>query len=931
MSSTPKRKLIEVSLPLEIINKESAREKSIRHGHPSTLHLWWARRPLAACRAVLFAQLVDDPSSHPDRFPTEEAQEAERQRLFRLIKKLVAWENTTDQTLLRQAHEEILKSTGNNPPAILDPFAGGGSIPLEAQRLGLQAHASDLNPVPVLINKAMIEIPPKWEGRPPIFPCAADGRIGGWPKATGLAEDIRRYGQWMRDEAERRIGKQYPKAVLEDGTEAMVIAWIWARTVVCRNPACGIRMPLAKSWWLGKKRGKEAYVIPSVEDGKVTFRIGHDIKKAPTKDSDGTVRRTGVVCIGCGDIAPLAYVRTEGKARRIGNQLMAIAVEGDRRRVYLPPNELHEQAANVVQPEDVPDTELPVAALGFRVQGYGMTHHSDLFTNRQLLALTTFSDLITDARERAYMDALAAGFPTGERLEHGGLGAEAYADAIAVYLALVVSKAADRFSSICGWDSSTKTEGTRNVFSRQAVSMVWDFSEANPFIDASGGIEKAIASAEEAVARLGSGAVGLVTQADASTRSFDGVLVSTDPPYYDNVGYADLSDFFYIWLRRSLNGITPTLLSTMLTPKAEELVADPFRHGSKEKSERFFEDGFKRVFGRIRDNANPEYPIAVFYAFKQSESDSEGEASTGWETLLTGLIETGWTVTGTWPMRTELGNRMRNIDSNALASSIVLACRPRAKDAATISRKAFIDVLREEIPDALNELQQGAIAPVDLAQAAIGPGMAVFSRYAAVIEADGTPMTVNAALKLINQILDEVLSKQEGDFDPETRFCVKWFTQYGWNDAESGTADTLSRAMNTTTSAVERGGVFRARAGRARLLPFEELSSNWDPLADDRISLWEVVLRLAKTLAEVGGPDAARLMAAARQRVDLDAAQELAYLLFSLCEKQGLAQDALLFNGLGQSWFDLNSASLKLAATMPKPVQGQLDISELSG
>ncbi|WP_283137534.1 DUF1156 domain-containing protein [Rhizohabitans arisaemae] len=921
MSSTLKRKLIEVSLPLEIINKESAREKSIRHGHPSTLHLWWARRPLAACRAVLFAQLVDDPSAHPDRFPTEEDREKERKRLFRLIERLVVWENTTDPVLLKEAHEEILKSTGGKPPTILDPFAGGGSIPLEAQRLGLEAYASDLNPVPVLINKALIEIPPKWVGRPPVFPGAADEvGVDAWPNATGLGEDVRRYGQWMREEAEKLIGKHYPKAILADGTEGNVIAWIWARTVTCPNPACGIQIPLTKTWWLSKKKGREVFAIPVIEGRVVSFKLSQEIKRGPSKAQDGTVGRTGVTCIACGNNSALAHVRAAGKAGLIGHQLMAIVAENRRGRAYLSPTEEQELAAQIDRPEDIPETELPEAALGFRVQGYGMTHHSDLFTNRQLILLATYSKLVGEVASRIVADAIAAGY--------GDFDAEERARAVGLYLALAVSRTADLNNSLVTWSNSR--DQARNLFSRQAIPMAWDFVEVHPFAKAAGDVGISVETAAKVLAQLPSRSVGKAERADASTRSYDGCLVATDPPYYDNIGYADLADFFYVWLRQSVISIYPEETSTMLTPKADELVADAMRFGGdKLKAEQHFEEGFVKVFSQIRESAPFDIPITVFYAFKQAEGDADGVASTGWETMLAGLARAGFSVTGTWPIRTERSGRSRDNESNALASSIVLACRPRPEDAGTISAKVFLDFLRDELPDALNKLQQGAIAPVDLAQAAIGPGMAVFSRYAAVIEADGKHMLVRTALKLINQILDEVLSEQEGDFDAETRFCVKWFTQYGWNDADSGTADTLSRAMNTTVEAVERGSVFRAKAGRARLLAFEELSANWNPLTDDRISLWEVVLRLAKALAEVGGQEAARLMALARQRVDLDAAQELAYLLFSLCEKRNLTQDAILFNGLGQSWFDLTSSSLKLAATLPKPVQGQLDLMEL--
>ncbi|MBX7473483.1 DUF1156 domain-containing protein [Streptomyces sp. MAG02] len=919
---------------MEAINRESAREKSIRHGHPSTLHLWWARRPLAACRAVLFAQLVDDPSSHPDKFPTERAVAAERQRLFRLIERLVVWENTTDDALLREAHEEILKSTDGNPPPILDPFAGGGSIPLEAQRLGLEAHASDLNPVPVLINKALIEIPPKWADQPPVFPGAADEKLGTgerssgmWPKATGLAEDVRRYGKWMRNEAEKRIGHLYPKAKLEDGSELNVIAWIWARTVQCPSPACGIQMPLVKTWWLGKKKGKEAYAVPRVKNGRVTFEIGHDVKNAPQKETDGTVQRGSAVCIGCGDNAPLAYVRQEGKAGRIGHQLMAIAAEGKRRRIYLPPNHEHEQAALVSRPDDVPDTEIPHNPRYLTTPNYGMTHHADLFTNRQLSALTTFSALVREARERAFKDAIAAEFPPGEGLEAGGVGAEAYADTIAIYLAAAAERITDRHSCVSTWDSSASKEQVRGVFSRQAVAMAWDFAEGNFFSNSSGNIGESFEWVGRVLDALPTGR-GSVHQANASTRDYSGFLVSTDPPYYDNVGYADLSDFFYIWLRRALSPFLPELASTVLTPKSDELVADPFRHDNSTEAEEFFEDGFRRVFSQIRTGSTRDLPTTVFYAFKQSETDDSGKASTGWETLLEGMIWAGWSVTGTWPMRTELGNRMRNVGSNALASSIVLSCRPRPESADTITRHIFLAALKDEMPTKLNELQQGAIAPVDLAQAAIGPGMAVFSRYAQVLESDGKPMTVRTALTLINQTLDEVLSEQEGDFDSDTRFCVQWFKNFGWNEGSFGDADNLARGRNTSVEGVQRGGVFRAVAGKAKLLPFSELPSEWHPETDERISLWEVVLHLAKALDEEGGDAAARLMAAARTRVDMDVAQELAYLLFAICEKRGLTQDAILFNGLGQSWSDLTAAARKQAASAPRLIQDGFTFDE---
>lgn len=900
-----KRKLIEVALPLEAINRESAREKSIRHGHPSTLHLWWARRPLAAARAVLFAQLVDDPSSLPEEFPTEELQRKERERLHKIIERLVVWENIQDEALLAEAHAEILKSTGGNPPPILDPFAGGGTIPLEAQRLGLEAHASDLNPVAVLINKALIEIPPKFAGRPPVSPdVAADELAHPWPRATGLAEDVRRYGQWMRNEAEKRIGHLYPKATLPDGSKATVIAWIWARTVTCPNPACGIAMPLVRSWWLGKKKGKEAYVVPSVVDGEVHFDIGHDLKDAPTKDDDGTVGRTGATCIGCAAAVELKYIRAEGRAGRMGAQLMATVAEGNRSRIYLAPTPEHEAAANMPRPDDAPAGEIPPQAPSFRVQAYGFNEYSDLFTPRQLTALTTFSDLVVEARERILADARAAGMPEGDRLEAGGTGAAAYADAVATYLGLAVSRTADLGNSLVTWSNSR--DQARNLFARQAIPMAWDYVEVSPFAGAAGDVTIATKSMGEALDRLSPGLRGDVAQASAAERPLSGLLISTDPPYYDNIGYSDLSDFFYVWLRRALKAIHPDLLSTMLVPKAEELVANPYRHGGKDGAHGFFEDGFREVFRRARESALPDYPITVYYAFKQSETTDVGEASSGWETLLEGMIRSGWAVTATWPMRSERGGRMISIGTNALASSIVLALRPRSQDASRTDRREFVETLKSELPGALKDLQQGAIAPVDLPQAAIGPGMAVFSRYSAVLEPDGSKMSVRSALARINEILDQVLNEQEGDFVAATRFAIAWYRQHGYGIGKFGDADNLARARNTSVGAMEREGILTSRASKVQLIKPADLSWDYDVVADPDISGWEVLHHLIKSLERDGIGSAGDFLASALGRadgaVDTDRVKELAHLLFRIAEGNGWTKDALSFNTLVTSW-----------------------------
>ncbi|MDT0300610.1 DUF1156 domain-containing protein [Streptomonospora wellingtoniae] len=916
-----KRKLIEVALPLEAINKESAREKSIRHGHPSTLHLWWARRPLATARAVLFAQLVDDPSAHPERFPGEDAQRKERERLHGIIERLVQWENIRDEKVLAEARAEILASTDGNPPRILDPFAGGGTIPLEAQRLGLEAHASDLNPVAVLINKALIEIPPKFRDQPPIFPGLASSQIREWKGAEGLAADVRAYGTWMRDEAEKRIGHLYPKATLPDGSKATVIAWIWARTVTCPNPACGIEMPLVRSWWLGKKKGKEAYVIPSVvpdpthpSGQRVKYEIGREPAKAPTKDNEGTVSgRKGAVCVACQGFAPVTLLRADGEAGRRGQQLIAVVSEGKRQRVYLAPTNAQAQAADVVAPDNSVDGEIADNPRWFSPPAYGLTRFSHLFTNRQLVTLTTFSDLVSEAREQV--------------VKHGGT--PAYGDAVATYLGLGVSRTTDLSNSIVTWSSSR--DQARNLFSRQAIPMAWDFVETSPFAGAAGDLSVATTTMAKALEGLRPKNPGQAEQADIGTRSLSGYLISTDPPYYDNIGYSDLSDFFYVWLRRSLRDIHPDLLSTMLVPKVEELVANPYRNNGKYGAKKFFEEGFRSVFARARQSALNDFPISVYYAFKQSEADGDGEASTGWETLLDGMIRSGWEITSTWPNRSERGGRMISVGTNALASAIVLSLRPRPEAAHTTDRRGFIGALESELPDALRKLQQGQIAPVDLPQAAIGPGMAVFSRYAKVIEPDGTPMAVRSALARINEILDQVLNEQEGDFDSATRFAIAWYRQHGYETGKFGDADNVARARNTSVDTMDRDGILTSRAGKVQLIKPADLPTDYDTLTDQHTSSWEVLHHLIRILETAGIGPAGQFLGASLNRdddaLDSDLIKELAHLLFRVAEGNKWTKDALAFNNLVTSWPEVLDAA-RQAPTQPPTVQGALDFDE---
>lgn len=927
MSSTgiQRKKLIEVALPLEAINVASAREKSIRHGHPSTLHLWWARRPLAACRAVLFASIVDDPSSQPEKFPTEEAQEVERQRLFRIIEELVKWENSNNETVLNAARAEIMKATKGNPPPVLDPFCGGGSIPIEAQRLGLQAHASDLNPVAVLITKALVEIPARFAGSPPVNPEARRGlaHSGGWQGGRGLAEDVRYYGKWARDEAEMRIGHLYPKVKLPDGKEATVIAWLWARTVKCPNPACGAIMPLARSFTLSTNKGKDAWVEPVIDTRTKT--VGFEVRTGKGIGIEGTVNRRGARCVVCNMNAPLEHVRAEGRAGRLSEQLMAIVADGERGRVYVTPNKEHEKIAAQAKPTWKPDAELPKKHRNFQTPAYGKPNVGDLFTPRQLVALTTFSDLVGDAREKVLADALMAGMSDdGMMFDKGGKGATAYADAVATYSGLCVSRTSNTICSLAVWSQSR--DQSVNVFSRQALPMNWDFPEVNPFAGAAGDFGATSESMSKTIAAAYAANEVAVMQRDATAIPLDSeICFSTDPPYYDNINYADLSDFFYVWLRRSLSKVYPDLFSTLLVPKKQELIAAPHRFdGNKDKAQAFFEEGLGKVFERMRVAQDDSYPLTVFYAFKQAEDDSNIEnsgtsavASTGWETMLEGLIRAGFVVTGTWPMRTERPTGVK-VAMNALASSIVLVCRPRTENAPLATRREFLNALKRELPDALKKLQHGNIAPVDLAQAAIGPGMAVFSRYSKVVESDGSPMRVRTALQLINQALDEVLAEQESEYDAETRWAVAWFDQFGTSDGPYGTAETLSKAKNTSVSGMDEAGVTTSRAGKVRLLRRDELSEDWSPTEDSRTTVWEVTQHLIRAL-DTGGEQAAATLLAQIGGMG-DVARDLAYRLYTTSERKGWTQEALAYNSLVVAWPEIS----RLATAQPAQTSGTL-------
>ncbi|MDR1580784.1 MAG: DUF1156 domain-containing protein [Synergistaceae bacterium] len=911
MAAEYTKKLIEVALPLEAINVACSYEKMPGIGpHPRGIHLWWARRPLTAARAVIWSSLVDDPSSHPEEFPTEDAQSQERERLFGILERLVKWENSNNKEVLDEAKAEIMKSTNGNPPALLDPFAGGGSIPLEAQRLGLEAHASDLNPVAVMINKAMIEIPPKFAGQSPVNPDSRSriAREDEWVGARGLAEDVRYYGEWMKKKAFEKIGHLYPKVKDEHGKEHTVIAWIWARTVKCPNPACGCEMPLASSLVLSKKKGKEAYIQPVIDGKTIRYEVnyGKNVPEAP-KTGRGQFK-----CIVCGEAVKSEHIHTEFQEKRQGAQLMAIVAEGSGGRLYISPNDEHMQIADCDEPEWKPEAEMNQDCADLiSGRGYGFTHWHELFTPRQLTALTTLSDLVHEAQRMAEAAAIAAGMKNDPTpLADGGTGAVAYGQAVGVYLGFAVDRLADFSTSVSRW--AVTNEKAMNLFSKQAIPMTWDYPEVNVLADSVGGFVTITDFIAKCIGTLPVNKRGVANQQNAQTdNGLRNIMVSTDPPYYDNIGYADLSDFFYIWLRNNLKSAFPVLFRTMLVPKTEELVAIAYRFdGRRDEAYRFFEDGMMKTFSQINSYVREDIPTTVYYAYKQSEKDdNDNMTSTGWETMLSAIIQSRFTITGTWPIRSEQAYRTISMNTNALASSIVLVCRKRLADAPICTRRDFINALKRELKPALQKLQASNIAPVDLAQSAIGPGMGVYSRFSKVLEADGTPMSVRSALQIINQELDHYFTEQDGELDRDSRFCVDLYTQYAFNEMAFGDADVLARAKNTSVEGLAARGVLYAQKGVVRLLTREEIT---DKINIHEPIIWLLTQQLTRALEKDGVVGAAKIVSNIFTS-EPEHAKALAYRLYTIAERKGLAAEAYAYNSLVIAWPDVQSKTAELA------------------
>ena len=910
--TTYKKKLIEVAIPLEAINAASAREKSIRHGHPSTLHLWWARRPLAACRAVLFAQLVDDPSSHPDKFPTGEAVESERKRLFQIIEDLVKWENSTNEEILERASAEIRKSCDGEMPPVYDPFSGGCSIPLEAQRLGLPAFGSDLNPVAVLIGKALIEIPFKFLGRKPVN--SKGNEKLHYENVQGLAEDVRFYGKRIKEKAKLLVGHLYPQANLPaelGGRRGEVIAYLWCRTIPSPNPAfASVDVPLVRTFSLLRKPQKRVWVEPLVDKKNGSYRFV--IKRGQGKEPEGTISRNGGVCIVSGDAIPLAYIRQQAQAGNMRQKLMAVVVETPGGRDYIEPDEETEELALSVSPEWRPSVPIPLKHRNFQTPIYGMPTFGDVFTDRQAVAINAFVTVLGELKGEILDDATSSfGGGAGKGLIEGGDKALAYTQAIMIYLAFSVSKATTRNCALAIWEPGMGR--LAGAMGRQALPMQWAFAETNPFAGAGGDIAGTALSVSEVLDALIPSSSGNEFQRNASEKKLmmPAPVISTDPPYYDNIEYAELSDFFYVWLRRSLSEDLSSLFQTIVVPKQEELVASSTRYGGREQAEKHFLEGMTSAIRNMVKEAREGFPVSIYYAFKQSEINDDGISSTGWAIFLEAVLGAGFSVVGTWPLRTEATNALKK-GMNALASSVVLICRKRKDNADTITRAEFVRALKCEFPSSLAELQAANIAPADMPQSAIGPGMGIFSRYKAVLEADDTPMIVKTALQLINRELDEYLSDVQGEFEADTRFAITWFEQNGYSSGEFGIANNIAQARGISVDSVKHAGIVESSARKVRILKRGELRYDWEPSIDTHLTIWKCCQYLVRAL-ENEGEGAAALLIKKMGSDKAEAVKDLAYCLYDICSnKRKDAKEATAYNALISVWTDLTS----MAATI---------------
>jgi adenine-specific DNA methylase len=780
------KRLIEVDFPLKEVSEESIKEKNIRHGHISTLHIWWARRPLAASRATIYAALTSAPKNYDDV-----------RKKFEFIAELSKWENSLNQRLIENASREIREHFGGTTPRVLDCFAGGGAIPLEALRLGCETYALEYNPVAILILKATLEYPQKFgKGKTTVKTelCSV---------SNPLIEDVKKWGQWVLEEAWKEIGKFYPSY---NGNN--LVCYLWARTVKCQNPSCGVEIPLMRQFWLSKKKSQEIALKMFVNKERKTidFRVVRGKDMASYDPSQGTTRRATVLCPICGAGIDDKTLRREAKEGRMNQRLIAVVIDSpDRRgkefkvvkdedvRTFKEAEQyLNEKIKNWQWDFDpLPDEPLPpVGTLGFRINRYGMNKWKDLFNNRQKLALITFVEKVRLAHEKM----------TKEGYDPD------YAKAVLAYLAIAVDRLASFNSTLALWVS----EGgfIANTFTRQALPMIWDYAELNPFSGATGGwhsamdwILRVIQHCSKLLNKPAFVVQGTSTRLPYPDNFFDAIM--TDPPYYDNVPYSDLSNFFYVWLKRTIGDLYPELFSTPLTPKTQEIIMHPAMHGNDmTKAKRFFEDMITQSFQEIYRVLKPEGIATIVFAYKSTEA---------WETIINGLIKSGLVLTASWPIHTERTERLRAKESAALASSIYMVCRKRTKE-----KIAYFNEIKKEIEsrirEKLTQFWEQGISGADLFVSAIGPAVEVFGRYSKVEKLSGEEVSVQELLEYVRKIVSEfalerVLKRADlGGVDAETRFYLLWRWTFGNAKVHFDDAIKLSRPMGVELTQLWDGG-----------------------------------------------------------------------------------------------------------------------------
>lgn len=877
-----KSKLIEVALPLDEINAACKAYKDRKVGTIRNIHKWFAAMPLPAWRALLFAALIDDP-------------ETDNQRIYLLdvIKRLVAnGADLPDVDTLEEAKALLCKQFPDGLPAVMDPFCGGGSTLVEAQRLGLSTVASDLNPVPVLISRTLTDLLPKVMGQAPIaltaetaasnelFPMSSSAPIA----FAGLNADVSKYSQRVVARARASLASRYTSFAGE-----APIAWLWARTTKCPNPACGLETFLMTSLWICKKKGDLAWFVPQVTKGEIVLEVVSRQKSGEPPLSPKSGRGAVFRCLSCDGTLTEDWIIERGSRHEIGERLVCVVAETTNGRIYRAPSDSEIRAgAEVPDVVDFPDVPLPDIPRWFSGPRFGFTTQQDLYTPRQRLVLATFADLIAEVYS--------------EVIEDGG--SRDWAAAVTTLMGLALGKMAQANSRQVRWNTAVSgAPKAEPAFGQNDMPMLWDFVETYPFGSSVGsflGIIKDQARAARYVVK----GEGVAVRKDARDVAADRpTLIATDPPYFDAIGYADLSDYFYLWHRRALRHVHPDLYMTVAVPKTGELTAVPAHHNnSASAAKSYFIEGFTQTFNALKDALGEDLPLIVVYASKEQKGGAGEE--TRWSSILSAIVAAELEITGTWPIHGATVARLIGNQTNAIASYIVMVCRPRLADAQTCSLAEFNRALRRELPPAVRDLQAASILPVDLNQAALGPGMRIYSRYRAVLDQSGAVVPVDQAIRLIDVARSEVLEEQEGDLDPESRFAVRWWETFGWAVASFDEAGKAARPLGISVEEVARVQVVTSRANKVQLLGADQLDRSWTPSDDVRPTAWKAVHHLADRLIDGGGElEAAQLMAVLGKLQE--SSRALVYRLHDIAAKKGRKADQERYNALINSWTEL--------------------------